>query len=216
MNIFMNWWNGFSEKHPKAAEWLREGGLFIIFSYVVTFLKYLMLLFLPELFSQYKDIDCGWPSIQGELFGIRFTFNIIGYSVADGGLAYLLAYLVSSFLGECVNFPVQRRFTFQSHGPLRYQIPIYFCGWIVITLIVNSINSIWVGVAGYLVPAAVYDIGTTVLNGGVSMVVFFVLNKIIFAPNFGKSKAQIAAEKEAAEKEAAEEQETPKKDAEHT
>ncbi len=205
MNAIMNWWNGFAEKHPKAAEWLREGGLFIIFSYVVTFLKYLMLLFLPALFSRYADIGWGWPSIEGELFGIKFTFNVIGYSVADGGLAYLIAYLISSFLGECVNFPVQRRFTFRSHGPLRYQIPIYFLGWVVITLIVNSINSVWVGVAGYLVPAAVYNIGTTVLNGGVSMVVFFVLNKIIFAPNFGKSKAQIEAEKkEEAEKEASE------------
>ena len=37
----------FSEKHPAAAKWIREGGLFIIFSYVVTFLKYLLLTFLP-------------------------------------------------------------------------------------------------------------------------------------------------------------------------
>ncbi|MCD7886577.1 MAG: hypothetical protein LUG44_03015 [Clostridiales bacterium] len=36
--------------------------------------------------------------------------------------------------------------------------------------------------------AAVYNIVTIVLNGGVSMVVFFVLNKIIFAENFDKKK----------------------------
>ena len=35
-------------------------------------------------------------------------------------------------------------------------------------------------VAGLLVPDFIYNIGTTVLNGGVSMVIFFFVNKIIF------------------------------------
>ena len=38
------------EKHPKAAQWIREGGLFLLFSYVVTFIKMLLLMFLPALF----------------------------------------------------------------------------------------------------------------------------------------------------------------------
>ena len=46
--------------------------------------------------------------------------------------------------------------------------------------IVNSINCIWVAVAGLLVPDFIYNIGTTVLNGGISMVIFFIVNKIIF------------------------------------
>ena len=29
----------FAEKHPKAAQWIREGGLFVLFSYVVTFIN---------------------------------------------------------------------------------------------------------------------------------------------------------------------------------
>ena len=52
-----------------------------------------------------------------------------------------------------------------------------FC---VITCIVNSINCIWVAVAGLLVPDFIYNIGTTVLNGGIYMVIFFFVNKIIF------------------------------------
>ena len=36
------------------------------------------------------------------------------------------------------------------------------------------------GVAGLLVPDFIYNIGTTVLNGGISMVIFFFVNKIIF------------------------------------
>ena len=35
-------------------------------------------------------------------------------------------------------------------------------------------------VAGLIVPDFIYNIGTTVLNGGVSMVVFFFVNKVIF------------------------------------
>ena len=40
----------FAQKHPKAAQWIREGGLFVLFSYVVTFIKYLLLTFLPGFF----------------------------------------------------------------------------------------------------------------------------------------------------------------------
>ena len=50
----------------------------------------------------------------------------------------------------------------------------------VITCIVNSINCVWVAVAGLLVPDYIYNIGTIVLNGGVSMVIFFFVSKIIF------------------------------------
>ena len=34
--------------------------------------------------------------------------------------------------------------------------------------------------AGRRVPDFIYNIGTTVLNGGISMVIFFFVNKIIF------------------------------------
>lgn len=178
----------FLDKHKKAAAWIREGGLFLIFSYVITFLKYLMLLFLPALFASYQNNGWGWPAVEGSLFGVTFTFNIIGYAVADGGLAYMFANLISSFLGECINFFLQRNITFRSKGPLKLQIPLYFLGWVVIFFVVNAMNSIWVGVAKSLLPAAVYNIGTTILTGGVAMVVFFAVNKMIFAENFGKKK----------------------------
>jgi hypothetical protein len=52
--------------------------------------------------------------------------------------------------------------------------------FILITCIVNSINCIWVAVAGILVPDFIYNIGTVVLNGGISMIIFFFVNKKIF------------------------------------
>ncbi|MFR6527406.1 MAG: hypothetical protein ACLURI_04925, partial [Roseburia inulinivorans] len=61
-----------------------------------------------------------------------------------------------------------------------YQGMWYLIAFCIVTCIVNSINCIWVAVAGMFVPDWLYNIGTTVLNGGVSMVVFFFVNKIIF------------------------------------
>ena len=53
----------------------------------------------------------------------------------------------------------------------------YLLAFCVITCIVSSINCM----AGAFVPNWLYNIGTTVLNGGVSMVVFFIVNKIVFS-----------------------------------
>ena len=75
---------------------------------------------------------------------------------------------------------IRRNFVFRSKGNLAKQIGWYVLAFCIITCIVNSINCIWVAVAGLLVPDFIYNIGTTVLNGGISMVIFFFVNKIIF------------------------------------
>ena len=41
----MNFWNNFAAKHPAAAKWVREGGLFVIVSNLITVFKYLLLQF---------------------------------------------------------------------------------------------------------------------------------------------------------------------------
>ena len=48
----MNFWNNFAAKHPAAAKWVREGGLFVIVSNLITVFKYLLLQFCPYLFLQ--------------------------------------------------------------------------------------------------------------------------------------------------------------------
>ena len=143
----MNFWNNFAAKHPAAAKWVREGGLFVIVSNLITVFKYLLLQFLPKAFAS---------------------------------LPYFCAYMVAMIVGECINFPIQRSFVFRSKGNLAKQIGWYVLAFCVITCIVNSINCIWVAVAGLLVPDFIYNIGTTVLNGGISMIIFFFINKIIF------------------------------------
>lgn len=180
----MNFWKNFEEKNPKLAKWVREGGLFIIVSNVITVFKYLILQFLPKLFSALPETDFGWPAIpvHWEIAGraVDFQWNVLGYDAAHGGMRYFFAYLIAMFIGEAANFPLQRNLVFRSKGNVWYQMLWYFIAFVIITCIVNSINCIWVAVGGLFVKDWVYNIVTVVLNGGVSMVIFFFVNKIIF------------------------------------
>lgn len=177
-------WNNFAAKYPKASQWVREGGLFVIVSNVITLFKYLILTFLPAAFAFMGSQSFGFPGIPITLFGITFPWYIIGYGAEQGGVAYFTAYMIAMVIGEVINFFIQRKYVFRSNGNMLYQALWYLLAFCVVTCVVNSINCIWVAVAGSFVPDWLYNIGTTVLNGGVSMVVFFVVNKIVF--NDGK------------------------------
>ena len=181
--------SSFAEKHPKAAQWIREGGLFLVFSYVVTFLKYLMLQFLPALFSAYADVGWTWPGIPVTLFGVPFELAVVGNTVAAGGLAFTLANYISIFLGECVNFPLQRSVTFKSHGPLVPQILCHLAATVAVCLVMNLFTCVWNPMAALFgIPDFLFNIVTTVVTGGVAMVIIFAVDKTIFALDFGEKK----------------------------
>lgn len=181
--------SSFAEKHPKAAQWIREDGLFLVFSYVVTFLKYLMLQFLPALFSAYADVGWTWPGIPVTLFGVPFELAVVGNTVAAGGLAFTLANYISIFLGECVNFPLQRSVTFKSHGPLVPQILCHLAATVAVCLVMNLFTCVWNPMAAHFgIPDFLFNIVTTVVTGGVAMVIIFAVDKTIFAPDFGEKK----------------------------
>lgn len=195
-------WGKFAQKHPSAAKWIREGGLFVIVCNLVTVLKYFMLQFLPYAFTGLAGAEFGWPGIPITLFGQTFDWNIFGYAVkynaagevvVGGGLGYFCAYMIAMSIGEIINFPIQKNFVFRSKGNLGKQIAWYVAAFIIINCIVNSVNCIWVAVAGLFVPAWVYNIGTTVLQGGISMVIFFFVNKIIFPEGEANKKKEISA-----------------------
>ena len=118
----MKFWNDFAAKHPAAAKWVREGGLFVIVSNLITVFKYLQLQFLPTAFSSLPVVDFGWPGVDVTLFGETFKWNILGYDAAHGGLPYFCAYMIAMVIGECINFPIQRNFVFRSKGNLRYHL----------------------------------------------------------------------------------------------
>ena len=183
-------WLEFEEKYPKASQWVREGGLFVIVSNVITIFKYLLLTFLPLAFAFIGSRDFGFPGIDVTLFGIEFKWYIIGYGAEQGGFAYFTAYMIAMVIGEVINFFIQRKWVFRSNGNIVYQGIWYFLAFCVVTCVVNSINCVWAAVAGHFVDPWLYNIGTTVLNGGVSMVVFFIINKIVFNDVPKKDKAE--------------------------
>ena len=65
----MQLWNNFAAKHPAAAKWVREGGLFVIVSNLVTVFKYLLLQFLPAAFSRHPG-HAVWRNLPVEHPGV--------------------------------------------------------------------------------------------------------------------------------------------------
>lgn len=180
MKSIVHIWSDFAQSHPKSAKWIREGGLFVLVCNLITVFKYFLLTFLPAAFAFLGSRDFGFPGVDLTLFGIQFKWYIIGYGADQGGIAYFTAYMIAMVVGEIINFFIQRNWVFRSSGNIAWQGMWYIIAFCVVTCVVNSVNCIWVAVAGMFVPGWLYNIGTTVLNGGVSMVVFFVVNKIIF------------------------------------
>lgn len=197
----MGFLNGFAEKHPKLAEWIRKGGLFVIFSYVVTFIKMLLLMFLPNVFrGMVGNAEWLWPNIPVTIFGVKLNLAIIGNALATdangivtGGLAFTLANLTTIFLGECINFPLQRNVTFKSKGPVMKQIGMHLLATIAVFLVMNLFTCIWNPVTNALIANeglrnTVQSIVTTVVTGGVAMVIIFAVDNTIFAPGWGEKK----------------------------
>ena len=173
-------WCDFVQKHPKLSVWVREGGLFLLVSIAITIFKYLILTFLPLAFAFMGSRDFGFPGTELTLFGVTFKWYIIGYGAEQGGVAYFTAYMLAMVIGEVINFLIQRKYVFRSKGNIVYEAIWYFLAFCLVTCVVNSINCIWIAVASVYVRGWLYNIVTTILNGGVSMVVFFVVNKILF------------------------------------
>lgn len=197
----MNFLNSFAEKHPKLAEWIRKGGLFVIFSYVVTFIKMLLLMFLPALFrGMVGNAEWLWPGIPVSILGVKLNLAIIGNALEtdangliSGGLAFTLANLTTIFLGECINFPLQRNVTFKSKGPVIKQAGMHLLATIAVFLVMNLFTCIWNPVTNALIlneglRNTVQSIVTTVVTGGVAMIIIFAVDNKIFSPGWGEKK----------------------------
>jgi hypothetical protein len=191
-------WGAFSEKHPKAAKLLYQVAFFIIFSEGVTIVQYLIFTFMPGFLGLgLAGTEFMWPQVPMDLFGVQFTWSILGYNVVrdasgaviiGGGLGYFISFETGSFIAQCINFPLQRNITFKSHGNPFYQAMWYFIAWVLISLICNGFNNLWMPIAAAYVPLAVYNILVTFITGGVSMVIFFFVFKIIFPEGEAKDK----------------------------
>lgn len=184
-------WKKFESGHPKLAKWVYQIFYFFVFSMGVTIFQYLVFTFMPHLLGErMAGTEFMWPQAEMELFGVPFTWSLLGYEVLTdpatgailigGGLGYFISYEVGSFLAQCINFPLQRNITFKSKGNPVYQAVWYFIAWVVISLICNGFNNLWMPIAAVYVSPAVYNILVTFITGGVSMIIFFFVFKIIF------------------------------------
>lgn len=196
MSIFKNigaWWmknwNHFAENHPQAAKLTYQIFYFIVFSEGITIFQYLVFTFLPGLFGpELAAVDFMWPRVPLTLFGVSFEWGIFGSPVImkdgavviGGGLGYFISWLIGTFLAQCINFPLQRNITFKSKGNPWYQAMWYFIAWIAITIVTQSINNLWMPIAQVYIAPAIYNILVAFITGGVSMIIFFFVFKIIF------------------------------------
>ncbi len=203
-------WYGFADRHPKLAKIIYMLFFFVLFSQAVTVFQFLVFLFLPHLFGTDlaanpwmfpKDIKLGEIThAAGVLNGVpydewkeQFFFFILGKPLAHneagrvvigGGLGYFFAFLIATFLAQCINFPLQRNITFKSHGNPVWQATWYFIGWLLIQPFCDMIGSLWKylvwGVIGASLPVGVVVLLDTVVMGGVSMAIFFFVFLVIF------------------------------------
>lgn len=183
-------WIVFEKAHPKAAKWMYQIGCFYVFSLSVTIFQYLVFTFLPGVLGTgLAGTEFMWPRIPVQIAGYEFNFNVLGYEVVrnaagevmiGGGLGYFISYEVGAFLAQCINFPLQRNVTFKSHGKISYQIMWYVIAWVLISLLCNAINGLWLPMAQRYLEPSVYNLLVTFITGGVSMVIYFFVFKIIF------------------------------------
>lgn len=188
------WWNkkwkSFAARHPKAAKWMYQLFYFYVFSLSVTIFQYAMFTILPYAFGlKLAGTEFMWPGIPMEMMGYSYKWNILGYDIVrnaagevviGGGMGYFLAYEIGAFLAQCINFPLQRNITFKSHGKISWQIMWYIIAWLLISLFCNAINGLWLPIAQQHFAPGIYNLLVTFITGGVSMVIYFFVYKIIF------------------------------------
>ena len=120
-----------------------------------------------------------WGAVTALVLVVTVTANILCTSVFNGFLDIFFGGVRPEYDREIVSmYPAAEAQS--KEDALANAQAWYVIAFCIVTVIVNSVNCIWIAVAGKFVPDWIYNIGTTVLNGGVSMVIFFVVNKIIF------------------------------------
>ena len=178
METLQKKWTVFSDRHKLIAQFIK----FYAFSMLVTVIQYLLLTFLPGLFYRFTD----WCDIPCQLIHLAagpvdtYVFNYPVTGDATGGMGYFAAFAITLFLAQCINFPMQRNVTFKSKGNIWYQIAWYVVAFVLITIVCSFLMGIYVPFCKKYVPTALYNILITVINGGVQMVIYFPIYKIIF------------------------------------
>jgi len=171
-------WQDFSEKHALIAEMAKFGGL----SFLVAALQYLLLTFLPALLFN----ATGWGEVPAQFLHVAigpidtYVFNYPVTGDALGGLSYFVAFVLMLVISQGVNFPLQRNVTFRSKGNVWFQLAWYVVALVLITIACSLLMSLYVPFLQEYLDPAIYNVAVTVINGGVQLVIYFPVFKIIF------------------------------------
>lgn len=171
-------WNNFVDKNPKIAKLIEQFIKFYLISLFVTVLQYLMLTFLPGFIAN----NTSWELIDCEIIPIFDTGKyIFDYNIDYGGMAYFAAYGITLFVAQVINFPMQRNITFKSKGNIYYQIMWYVIAFIAIFIVCSGLQTFYQPLLEKFIGSPyIYNVVITVINGGVQMVIYFPIYKIIF------------------------------------
>lgn len=110
--------SGFREKHAELYEFI----MFNLLSNIATI-------------TNFAVLNLGNSVLFKSLMDVPFAFWIFDYSIESGGLGGFLAFLVSFFCAQAVNFVVQRNLVFNSNNKLGSAIPIYLFTVVVVYVI---------------------------------------------------------------------------------
>lgn len=108
----------FKAKHAEIYEFI----LFNLLSNIATITNFVVL-------------NLGNTVFFKALLDVPFAFWIFDYNVENGGLGGFLAFLVSFFCAQAVNFIVQRNLVFNSNNKLGSAVPIYLVTVIIVYVI---------------------------------------------------------------------------------
>ena len=98
------------------AKWLYQIFYFVIFSMGVTVFSIFYYIFTRWELGL-AGTEFMWPKVSMNLFGVKFTWSLLGYNVLrdatgniliGGGLGYFISYELGSFLAQCINFPLEK------------------------------------------------------------------------------------------------------------
>jgi len=210
---YMNWWRKLEIAHPAFSKLLYQIFYFIVFSEGVTILQYLIMLFLPYVFASLCSQPFVWPAVSlgiTDSAGNALNWAIFNEPMRDinnnvtldpskavvgGGLGNFLAFEIAVFAAQCINFPLQRNITFKSHGNPWWQAMWYFIGWVAISVFVNAV---W-GICNPFIlywgwPKGISDLLKTFITGGISMIIFFFIFRIIFPAGQAQGNEQVPSE----------------------
>ncbi|MDN4478245.1 hypothetical protein QQX10_09005 [Demequina sp. SYSU T00039] len=188
------WWGRVAAAHPLIAEMATFGGL----SFLIAALQYLLLTFLPELLFR----TTGWGAVPAQYLHVSlgpidtYVFDHPVTGDALGGLSYFVAFVLMLVISQGVNFPLQRNVTFRSRGNVWFQLGWYVVALVLITIACSLLMSLYVPLLQQHLDPAVYNLAVTVINGGVQLVIYFPVFKIIFPAENATSTAVVAEERE--------------------